>query len=464
MNGHMLTFQGKQPASLPVAGFFLGMAAFVMSVGMITVANTGSSVFNEETGTLLYYVCIPAWTLGFLAYAWIDRFVKTAFARQAALISAAVLCVLAFSNITFAYSKIAYAPLSLLFLFLFGILYAAVYHKTALRLNGSPYTGRVFGISVAGIELVIWPVTSLIANAAVTYASVAAALVLILFYVRRPPRSAAGVRREQKQPVPGRQGRTMIALVIAAALIGVMVGMTEQIYMSRVTEGDIKMQDWPRLFHAISILAMGFLADIKKRRYLPLTTFCIMMLFSVGVMLWEDHYPVWVAMCVYYAFRATGIVFFSVSFLDLAPKTKNPGLWAAMGRFATAPVESVLFFAISFLRPSLLGMIILSLFSTVLLFLALWWGRLFVPQAEQAQDAWPRPSGPALDEAAAAYGITNREVEALRLLLTNKSTRAIAEEMCITEKTVQKYISSMMSKTNVESRSNLLLLFSRTNP
>jgi DNA-binding CsgD family transcriptional regulator len=59
----------------------------------------------------------------------------------------------------------------------------------------------------------------------------------------------------------------------------------------------------------------------------------------------------------------------------------------------------------------------------------------------------------------AAYGITERESEVLRLLLAGRSTTAIAAELVVTENTVYKYISSMNAKTKARSRTELIAIF-----
>jgi DNA-binding CsgD family transcriptional regulator len=462
--GRKLNAQSKiipsHSASLFTTGIFVALATFVMSVSLITVYNTGSAVFDDHTGQLIYIFCIFAWAAGFPAYSFIDRFIKAATVRQATLVSAAILCIIAFSNTAFAYSGKIYGFTSMLGLFLFGVLFAAVYHKTAIRMNGSPYTGRLVGISIAGIELAIWPVVSLIADAAVTYLTVSAALIGISLYARIPASPVSGNRPKPAEP-DGKQRRMLIALVAAAALIAVMVAMTENIFLNHIASDQIKMQDWPRLLHAASILLLGFLADIKKRRYLTLTTFCIILLFSVGVIVWDGAYPLGIAMCVYYVFRATGIMFFTVSFLDIAPDTKNPGLWSSFGRLSNAVTEAAMLFALLFLRLNLLSMIVISLLCAMSLFLVLLWGRLFVQKTDSAPESSASAFGQALDEIIVSYGITNREAEVLRLLLDAKNTAGIAAEMTLTEKTVQNYVNALLSKTESKSRGEMIAKFSR---
>ena len=57
------------------------------------------------------------------------------------------------------------------------------------------------------------------------------------------------------------------------------------------------------------------------------------------------------------------------------------------------------------------------------------------------------------------FKFTKRETEVLLLLLDGKSTNAISGQMNVTEKTVQNYINSLLSKTGMKSRSEMIAKF-----
>ena len=71
-----------------------------------------------------------------------------------------------------------------------------------------------------------------------------------------------------------------------------------------------------------------------------------------------------------------------------------------------------------------------------------------------------RLSGESQAEAFRRCGFTNREAEALRLLLSGCTNSMIAKKMMVTENTVYKYISSVMAKAEVKSRSALFTIYS----
>ena len=61
----------------------------------------------------------------------------------------------------------------------------------------------------------------------------------------------------------------------------------------------------------------------------------------------------------------------------------------------------------------------------------------------------PTPRGP---DPASASGLSARELQVLRSLVTGKTNRAIADELCISEKTVARHISNIFNKLGLSSR------------
>ncbi len=53
---------------------------------------------------------------------------------------------------------------------------------------------------------------------------------------------------------------------------------------------------------------------------------------------------------------------------------------------------------------------------------------------------------------ALAAGLSEREAEVLRLVAAGKSNRQIAEELCLSEKTVANHLTNIFSKTGVDNR------------
>ena len=68
------------------------------------------------------------------------------------------------------------------------------------------------------------------------------------------------------------------------------------------------------------------------------------------------------------------------------------------------------------------------------------------PDIERLDVLTRQPVGPT------PRGLTDREVEVLRLLATGKTNRAIARELGLSEKTVARHVSNTFAKIDVPSR------------
>lgn len=61
------------------------------------------------------------------------------------------------------------------------------------------------------------------------------------------------------------------------------------------------------------------------------------------------------------------------------------------------------------------------------------------------------------------YILTKREKEVFKLLVTNKTTKEIAEQLDISEKTVRNHISNAMQKLGVKGRAQAVVELLRMN-
>jgi ATP/maltotriose-dependent transcriptional regulator MalT len=61
-------------------------------------------------------------------------------------------------------------------------------------------------------------------------------------------------------------------------------------------------------------------------------------------------------------------------------------------------------------------------------------------------------AGTALSSAGAAHDLTGRELQVLRLVATGRTNKAIARELSLSEKTIDRHVSNIFVKLNVASR------------
>ena len=113
--------------------------------------------------------------------------------------------------------------------------------------------------------------------------------------------------------------------------MSVVISLDDTIAVFLDAEGSVDLTGVVRLSYAGAVLLFGFLADIRGRAYLPFLTACVlagstlMFAFLDG----PEAYPVNAVLL--YILSASSVVYLTVAFLELAPGTAHPELWAGMG-------------------------------------------------------------------------------------------------------------------------------------
>jgi DNA-binding CsgD family transcriptional regulator len=79
--------------------------------------------------------------------------------------------------------------------------------------------------------------------------------------------------------------------------------------------------------------------------------------------------------------------------------------------------------------------------------------RSVLQQLDAASDLVPADEMPGIAARRSAAGLTDREVQVLKLVATGRTNRAIASELVISEKTVATHVSSVLTKLGLPSRS-----------
>ena len=90
-----------------------------------------------------------------------------------------------------------------------------------------------------------------------------------------------------------------------------------------------------RLFYALGLILAGFLADIKERKYLPLSTVCTILLSSVCMFFLSDEVSYFAGTALMYLYSGFYVIFFTVMFLDFAPKRQQAGAVGGYGAHCT---------------------------------------------------------------------------------------------------------------------------------
>ena len=209
------------------------------------------------------------------------------------------------------------------------------------------------------------------------------------------------------------------------------------------------------------LLLAGFLADIRKRAFMPVITLCVLMLSNMAIFFLSDPRHYQLNLSILYFYSGFYVVYFTVLFLDLAPGTRWPLLWAGMGRLCRSLCVGAFFLCPSDLF-GLLGQEYSIVLNTLLLAgvcaIFFWSGQLRDHGA--ARSAPPLRQAQAIGLFAQKHALTHRETDVLRAVLASSDPLGnIAVCLGISERVMQRHLTSIYAKCGVSGRLELVTAF-----
>lgn len=281
-------------------------------------------------------------------------------------------------------------------------------------------------------------------------------LVLAMLLARTPAPATAD---EAPSAPPSR--RTLALVTAGTAILSIVVGLNEDIVTRLYATGALDVTSWPRLCYLAGLLLAGFLADIRKRAFMPVITLCVLMLSNMAIFFPSDPRHYQLNLSILYFYSGFYVVYFTVLFLDLAPGTRWPLLWAGMGRLCRSLCVGAFFLCPSDLF-GLLGQEYSIVLNTLLLAgvcaIFFWSGQLRDHGA--ARSAPPLRQAQAIGLFAQKHALTHRETDVLRAVLASSDPLGnIAVCLGISERVMQRHLTSIYAKCGVSGRLELVTAF-----
>ena len=371
------------------------------------------------------------------------------------------------------------SPASLFYLIAAGVtVFLLGWGCGAVYLKLSALMGRAFaGFGVTGgyaAAVALQFVTQLqwtLRPAAAALLALSFALLAVFFTEKAPEPQAEADLSAEASPVSRR--RLLRTAAVTAAFLLFTAYYTGYIHHLQVASGygEYNVYTWPRLLLIPVTLLFGWLGSVKDGRLLPVGTLCVVATaFLNTALIGRETYAL--NMCLYYIALGAVVAYYHLAFLRPASRTKNPALWAGMGRLLDSATV-VLSFGVRFSdlpRAAVLAVDI-GLLALVIVLMTL--NRDFVldapsPTADAvsapvtAPVTAPVPAPVKADPfplLQARFGITPAEMNVLReLVLTDDKQEAIAARLHISVSTMRHHITSIYKKTDVQSRAGLCRL------
>ena len=441
--------------------FAFGLYMYFYLEAEILFTNRIGERFGESNGTMFYGLFCLAAAVGFFSFAFLRRLTPRAEKFFLLILSGAGII---FTTATVYTGAMATAALTLLTMLIAGIAGASLLYAMAINVKEKSVLGLFIALPYAAaflVQYMIGYISPLFGGNEVLFlhGSIAAALCAATVFSSK----AVTIPMQKHEITIDKSTETrryLIGVMIAGLIIFSLYGMMDGIIMTLHVGQELNVYVWVRLLCIPGLLFTGWIFDLRGGRYFPFASAIGMAAAVAAVFLFNTADTFNAALGSIYFFCSFMTMYSLAVFVHVADKTNAPAFWAGAGRglkylaggiFALA--GSLIFSHISLL---LLALIYIALL--IALFIILFFQGKLTP-VEAKDKTTESPSDIPLEESMKSYGFTGREIDVLRLLLAGKSTFEIAEAMFITEKTVQKYISSMMSKTDSKSRSSLITIF-----
>ena len=294
-------------------------------------------------------------------------------------------------------------------------------------------------------------------------------LMVFLMLILKLKKETTFVRQERTGETEADRVTLRSRSVAAGALVACVVFMTcvfstlDNAVTLVHASGSVDIGQWPRLLLALSGLTAGFLYDLKDRRFMNLMMYSVTLLSTICVVVIQSGGPFLAGLIVFYLSAGFFVVFFTVSFMELAHYMKVPEFWAGIGR-AINNICAVMTSAISVMllsSKSSAAIIITALILFVLISIA-----IYNYQSQFRTEEIKKSKQPVMDDTekflafSETFSLTDREQDVLKVLLkSDENIQEIAEQLLISRAALYRHITSLNEKTQTRSRIGLLQIF-----
>lgn len=376
-----------------------------------------------------------------------------------------------------------------------GYVGSAAHAFVARRYAGSPYTARAVAAAYAASVVLQFACHMLVPIEIVKQGLVvvlAIVSVSILHAVAQSP-AEEGLAWDGSSiagDAPTQESKTTVARLNVATfcLTGIFAALNAALTASHAS-GSIGLGDWSRLILAASALVAGLLFDTHRRRYMNIIMTSVAMLSTISLFVLICGGNPLLGALVFYLGSGFFVVFFTTSYMEIAPNMRMRELWPSAGRI----VNNIGSLLVSSPAVALVtkGDVLGAVSAAIVLFIGIATSLLTrlgddesgllrgsVSDGVSGADADNASASAAsfevasvsvehelsfeerVERFAAAYGFTPREREVLQAIASSdESAQAIADSLYLSRSTLYRHIGSMNKKTDTSSRAALIKAF-----
>lgn len=443
---------------------FTFLGAEFLFVDMISRIVSG----NQSVSAQNYVLGISV--IGFVLYPLFCRVCKgrlqSAVALSAAILSAACLFLIC-RHSTYTLTMCT----GLLLFLILGAFGSAVFYKSLCLLEDNTYLARLVGVSYMLGALLQIANNNLIHTATLEAGILSAFILLLAVTLIRAENNSIvpAFSKEKTNEDTGEGGngslRIAVVLILFVALLTCIFSTLDNAVTLHHASGVVNIGQWPRILLALSGLFAGFLFDMAGRKYMSMVMYCVMILSATCLVVLQFAGPFTAGLIIFYLSAGFFAVFFTTAFMEIARYTKMPELWAGLGR----AVNNLVAAAITGGSLALLNSgnniaittieLILFVLASVAACIYTNMRRSFFEKLD-AKDKNKLSNSERLQKLSEQFSLTPREAEVFGLLVnTEDGLQTIADNLYVSRRTLERYVSAIYEKTGAKSRIGLVTLY-----
>ena len=416
-----------------------------------------SCIVSQDATVIAQNYALGASSIGFLLYPLLNRLIKSRFKNSSLLLTGLVSII----GIVLLGTEYTFIIGLVLFLFL-GIIGSCVYYQSMCMLETDQYLARIVGISYFLGIMLQFISNNLIHTELIQSMLLGISLfILIILLIKNSSFNIQMIKEDKQEKKSNTVG---IILIILVALMTCMFSTLDNAVTLVHAGGDMDIGQWPRILLALSGLVSGFIFDLQNRSYMGITMYCIMVLSTICIAILKFAGPFMLGLMIFYLSAGFFAVFFVTAFMEIARYMKISELWSGMGRavnnltaaIIASPVLALLS-SDSNLSAIILILVLFVAVSIVSVIYTVWKNDFIKQQTIEVIDEKEK-----LRRFSELYSFTDRETEVFEQLVnTEDSIQVIAENIYVSKRTLERYVSAIYEKTGVKSRIGLLNLYNK---
>ena len=460
----------KEKISYVKAVLLMGIFTFLFLGIEYLYVNVVSGILSEETTVKAQNYALGASAIGFVIYPVYCRICKGMYQTAGWIVNGIII---AAGLIGVKQGNSAGMVLTLglvLFLFL-GIMGSAVFYFALCLLKNDRYLARIAGVGyMTGILLQVLKNTLIQSEVAEIILFILFLTGLEILLIRTGKQmdegenentagnglEAKAAKREGTGKNKTSTAAVLLLIVLVVLLTCIFSTLDNAVTLVHAT-GAVDIGQAPRFILAFSGLLAGFLFDIGNRKFMNMVMYCVTLLSTLCVAALKFSEPFLMGLIIFYMSAGFFAVFFTTAFMEISRYTHLPELWAGMGRAVnnlTAAVITGGSLNLISSEPNIQMLVI-----TILLFvLASVVTTAYTYEKKRLMEI-PEPDKKPAGELDEKKRIRQIAETFFCLVSTEDSVQQIADDLCVSKRTLERYISSIYEKTGVKSRVALIGIY-----